>query len=178
MLLQECGDDDNDEINEPDGGRPSLGLRGGPCGNVTAADDSGNTSEDDKNPLSTSLEPKYFSQSFSQEQEDSDDGWNHCPDNMELEFQQGRLSFLKCFDQKFTELILRTQHTPMPGVLWLTVLLVFLGVSATHSVVYQNEEGQWVTDLAYYSPFEKEVDEKTSENTGQFQTEDFVPASM
>lgn len=43
-------------------------------------------------------------------------------------------------------------------------------------MVYQNEEGQWVTDLAYYSSFEKEVDGKTSENVGQFQTEDFVPS--
>uniref|UniRef100_A0A7N6AN67 Centrosomal protein 192 n=1 Tax=Anabas testudineus TaxID=64144 RepID=A0A7N6AN67_ANATE len=49
--------------------------------------------------------------------------------------------------------------------------------NATHSVVYQNEEGQWVTDLAYYSPFQKEIDEKISENAGQLQTEDFVPAS-
>ena len=51
------------------------------------------------------------------------------------------------------------------------------GVNATHNVVYQNEEGQWVTDLAYYSSFEKEVDGKTTENTGQFQTEDFVSPS-
>ncbi|KAG8010342.1 hypothetical protein GBF38_014620 [Nibea albiflora] len=130
-------DDDDDGVDEPDGSRPSLGLRGGPCGDVTGAEASGNTSEEDNNPLSTSLEAKYFSQSFHQEQEDSDDGWNHCPD--ELEFQQG--------------------------------------TSATHNVVYQNEEGQWVTDLAYYSSFEKEVDGKTSENIGQFETEDFVPSS-
>ncbi|KAM7420154.1 hypothetical protein PAMA_014729 [Pampus argenteus] len=51
------------------------------------------------------------------------------------------------------------------------------GANATQSVVYQNEEGQWVTDLAYFSSFEKEVDGKTSENVDQFQTEDFVPAS-
>ncbi|XP_070822984.1 centrosomal protein of 192 kDa [Chaetodon trifascialis] len=149
VLLPECeedndGDDDDDDdeeegTDEPDGARPSLGIRGGPCGDVTGAEASGSTSEDDNNPLSTSLEPKYFSQSFHQEQEDSDDGWNHCPDNMELEFQQG--------------------------------------ANATRSVVYQNEEGQWVTDLAYYSSFEKEVDGKTAENDGQFQTEDFIPPS-
>lgn len=45
-------------------------------------------------------------------------------------------------------------------------------------MVYQNEEGQWVTDLAYYASFEKEVDGKTSENVDQFQTEDFVPSGM
>ncbi|XP_039973029.1 centrosomal protein of 192 kDa isoform X2 [Xiphias gladius] len=135
---EEEEEEDDDEVDEPDGARPSLGLRGGPCGNVTAAEASGSTSEDDKNPLSTSLEPKYFSQSFHQEQDDSDDMWNHCPDNLELEFQQG--------------------------------------ASTTHSVVYQNEEGQWVTDLAYYSSFEKEVDGKTSDNAAQFQTEDFVNA--
>ncbi|XP_028435208.1 centrosomal protein of 192 kDa isoform X1 [Perca flavescens] len=137
VLLPESNDEqDDDGVDEPDGARPSLGLRGGPCGDVTAAESSGSTSEDDNNPLSTSLEPKYFSQSFHQEQEDSDDVWNNCPD--EFDFQQG--------------------------------------ANSTHNVVYQNEEGQWVTDLAYYSSFEKEVDGKASENVGQFQTENFVPA--
>ncbi|XP_035528184.1 centrosomal protein of 192 kDa [Morone saxatilis] len=141
VLLPECDEDDDEdeEVDEPDGARHSLGLRGGPCGDVTGAEASGNTSEDDNNPLSTSLEAKYFSQSFHQEQEDSDDGWNHCPENLELEFQQG--------------------------------------ANATQSVVYQNEEGQWVTDLAYYSSFKKEVDGKMSENVGQFQNDDFVPLS-
>ncbi|XP_047188931.1 centrosomal protein of 192 kDa isoform X1 [Scophthalmus maximus] len=144
VLFQECDDmddeedDDHSEVDEPDGARPSLGLRGGPCGDVTAAEASGSASEDDTNPLSTSLEPKYFSQSFHQEPEDSVE-WNHCPDNLELEFQQG--------------------------------------ASTTNGVVYQNEEGQWVTDLAYYSSFAKEVDGKTSEDTSQFQTESFVNAS-
>eukprot|EP00063_Salmo_salar_P062552 XP_014037387.1 PREDICTED: centrosomal protein of 192 kDa-like isoform X2 [Salmo salar] len=49
---------------------------------------------------------------------------------------------------------------------------------ASHSVVYQNEEGKWVTDLAYYSSFEKEVDGKQlPEAADQFQAEDFVPGS-
>uniref|UniRef100_A0A672Y5X5 Centrosomal protein 192 n=1 Tax=Sphaeramia orbicularis TaxID=375764 RepID=A0A672Y5X5_9TELE len=52
------------------------------------------------------------------------------------------------------------------------------GANATHSVVYQDEEGQWVTDLAYYSSFEKEVDGKTSENAIQFQAEDFFCCSQ
>lgn len=60
----------------------------------------------------------------------------------------------------------------------LTALLVSSGANATQNVVYQNEEGQWVTDLAYYSSFEKEVDGKASEIVGQFQTENFVPACM
>ncbi|XP_071324472.1 centrosomal protein of 192 kDa isoform X3 [Trachinotus anak] len=144
VLLPECDDKDDDDghsgTDEPDGARPSLGFRGGPCGDVTAADASASTSEDDTNPLSTSLEPKYFSQSFHQEQEDSDDAWNHCPDNLELEFQQG--------------------------------------ANAAPGVVYQNEEGQWVTDLAYYSSFEKEVDGKISESVGNFPTEDFVNAGV
>lgn len=54
--------------------------------------------------------------------------------------------------------------------------LVSSGVNGTHNVVYQNEEGQWVTDLAYYSSFEKEVDGKTLENVEKFNTEDFVPS--
>uniref|UniRef100_A0A669E5G8 Centrosomal protein 192 n=1 Tax=Oreochromis niloticus TaxID=8128 RepID=A0A669E5G8_ORENI len=59
----------------------------------------------------------------------------------------------------------------------LRTLLLPSGANATHNVVYQNEEGQWVTDLAYYSSFEKEVAGKTSESAAQFETEDFVPAS-
>lgn len=43
--------------------------------------------------------------------------------------------------------------------------------------MYQNEDGEWVTDLAYYSTFEKEVDGNMPEDVGQFQTEDFVPSS-
>ncbi|XP_041648930.1 centrosomal protein of 192 kDa isoform X2 [Cheilinus undulatus] len=140
VVPPECDEEEDDDgVDEADGARSSLGLRNGPCGDVTGAEVSAGTSEDDENPLSTSLEPKYFSQSFHQDQEDSDDGWNHCPDNMELEFQQGG--------------------------------------NAPHGVVYQNEEGQWVTDLAYYSSFEKEVDGKASDNAEQFQTEEFVSSN-
>ncbi|NXA62626.1 CE192 protein, partial [Mohoua ochrocephala] len=32
-----------------------------------------------------------------------------------------------------------------------------------HSVVYQNEEGKWVTDLAYYTAFDEEQDLNMSE---------------
>lgn len=50
------------------------------------------------------------------------------------------------------------------------------GSNATHDVVYQDDKGQWVTDLAYYSSFDKEVDKKT-EDGGQLKTEEFVPSS-
>lgn len=95
----DCNDDDDDDddegIDELDGARASLGFRGGPCGDVAGAGTSGSTSEDEENnPLSTSLEAKYFSQSFQQEQENSDDGWNLCPDNLEQELQQGWLHLL------------------------------------------------------------------------------------
>ncbi|NXE59527.1 CE192 protein, partial [Calcarius ornatus] len=33
-----------------------------------------------------------------------------------------------------------------------------------HSIVYQNEEGKWVTDLAYYTAFDEEQDLNTSED--------------
>ncbi|NXQ33616.1 CE192 protein, partial [Alaudala cheleensis] len=33
-----------------------------------------------------------------------------------------------------------------------------------HSIVYQNEEGKWVTDLAYYTPFDEEQDLNMSED--------------
>ncbi|XP_029446800.1 centrosomal protein of 192 kDa isoform X2 [Rhinatrema bivittatum] len=32
------------------------------------------------------------------------------------------------------------------------------GTNSPHSIVYQNEEGKWVTDLAYYTSFDKEQD--------------------
>lgn len=98
-MLPECSDeeeDDDEGIDEPDGARPLLGLRGGPCGDVTGAEPSDSTSEDDNNVLSTSLEAKYFSQSFHQVQEDSDDGWNLCPDNLEFGFEQGGLLHFLC----------------------------------------------------------------------------------
>ncbi|XP_009290389.2 centrosomal protein of 192 kDa isoform X3 [Danio rerio] len=47
--------------------------------------------------------------------------------------------------------------------------------NATHSVVYQNEEGKWVTDLAYYSSFEKEMEANMPEDVAlEFQSEDFL----
>ncbi|XP_057689768.1 centrosomal protein of 192 kDa isoform X3 [Corythoichthys intestinalis] len=115
---------------------PSANLRAGPCGNTSTVEASDVTSEDDGDNLSTSLEPKYFCQSFQQEPEDE---WNNCPNNLDLEFQQGAI--------------------------------------ASHSVVYQNEEGQWVTDLAYCTSFEKEVGENALQNDDQFQTEDFLSPS-
>uniref|UniRef100_A0AAZ3QA59 Centrosomal protein of 192 kDa-like n=1 Tax=Oncorhynchus tshawytscha TaxID=74940 RepID=A0AAZ3QA59_ONCTS len=120
--------------------RPAaLGPRGGPCGDSSAPPgppDLSDTSQGEKDLLYISLEAKYLSQSFQQEDSShSDSDWNHCPDN--LDFQP-----------------------------------------ASHSVVYQNEEGKWVTDLAYYSSFEKEVDgNQLPEVADQFQAEDFVPGS-
>ncbi|NWW48083.1 CE192 protein, partial [Pedionomus torquatus] len=34
-----------------------------------------------------------------------------------------------------------------------------------HSIVYQNEEGKWVTDLAYYTSFDEEQDLNLSEDS-------------
>lgn len=86
VLPPECDDEKDDEgIDQPDGAVPRLGQRGVLCGDVIGAETSGNTSEDENHLLSTSLEAKYFSQG-----QDSDDGWNLCPDNIAQEFQQGR----------------------------------------------------------------------------------------
>ncbi|XP_043116240.1 centrosomal protein of 192 kDa isoform X2 [Puntigrus tetrazona] len=58
-------------------------------------------------------------------------------------------------------------------------LLSQQGANATHSVVYQNEEGKWVTDLAYYSSFEKEMEANMPEEVAvQFQSEDFLAGSQ
>ena len=89
------GDDDEEGEDEggidvADGGRLSLGFRGGPCGGGTAAGPAESTSEEENhNGPSSSLEAKYFSRSFQHEQEESDDDWNHCPGNLEAEFKQG-----------------------------------------------------------------------------------------
>ncbi|NWS35860.1 CE192 protein, partial [Polioptila caerulea] len=40
------------------------------------------------------------------------------------------------------------------------------------SIVYQNEEGEWVTDLAYYTPFDEEQDLNMSE--GDKRKEEFI----
>ncbi|XP_073535087.1 centrosomal protein of 192 kDa isoform X2 [Phyllobates terribilis] len=45
--------------------------------------------------------------------------------------------------------------------------------SQSHSVVYQNEEGKWVTDLAYYKPFEKEA-ASFSGSANDLKDEDFI----
>ncbi|XP_056339603.1 centrosomal protein of 192 kDa isoform X2 [Oenanthe melanoleuca] len=44
-----------------------------------------------------------------------------------------------------------------------------------HSVVYQNEEGKWVTDLAYYTAFDEEQDLNMSEDDKR--NEEFVTGS-
>ncbi|KAJ8291078.1 hypothetical protein GJAV_G00021130 [Gymnothorax javanicus] len=52
------------------------------------------------------------------------------------------------------------------------------GGDVTHNVVYQNEEGKWVTDLAYYSSFEKEAEPNLPEEVAsQLQSEEFVTGS-
>ncbi|MBN3308453.1 CE192 protein, partial [Amia calva] len=52
------------------------------------------------------------------------------------------------------------------------------GGNAMQDVVYQNEEGKWVTDLAYYNSFEKELETNLPENVPEhLETEDFVSGS-
>ncbi|XP_067305284.1 centrosomal protein of 192 kDa isoform X2 [Pseudorasbora parva] len=118
----------------------ALGLRGGPCGDSPGLNKEQSTnSKDDQ--AEESLDARYLSQSFNENHEEHNDIWNHQPDNVELEFQQGE--------------------------------------NATHSVVYQNEEGKWVTDLAYYSSFEKEMEANMPEEIAvQFQSEDFLGGSQ
>ncbi|KAG8442232.1 hypothetical protein GDO86_011144, partial [Hymenochirus boettgeri] len=50
-------------------------------------------------------------------------------------------------------------------------------ISTPHSVVYQNEEGKWVTDLAYYKPFDCEQIENVSGVVCSVKDEDFVVGS-
>lgn len=41
---------------------------------------------------------------------------------------------------------------------WIFLKFYFLEADLPQNVVYQNEEGRWVTDLAYYSSFNEEQD--------------------
>uniref|UniRef100_A0A9J8D3K7 Centrosomal protein 192 n=1 Tax=Cyprinus carpio carpio TaxID=630221 RepID=A0A9J8D3K7_CYPCA len=117
----------------------ALGLRGGPCGDSPVLNEQQSTSSKDDQP-GESLDARYLSQSFNENHEEHD-VWNHHPDNVGLEGQQG--------------------------------------ANATHSVVYQNEEGKWVTDLAYYSSFEKEMEANMPEEVAMpFQSEDFLAGSQ
>lgn len=45
-----------------------------------------------------------------------------------------------------------------------------------HSIVYQNEEGKWVTDLAYYTAFDEEQDLNMSEYDKR--NEEFITGCM
>ncbi|XP_067257342.1 centrosomal protein of 192 kDa isoform X1 [Chanodichthys erythropterus] len=117
----------------------TLGLRGGPCGDSQGLNKEQSSSSNDQ--PGESLDARYLSQSFNENHEEHNDIWNHQPDNVEHELQQG--------------------------------------ANATHSVVYQNEEGKWVTDLAYYSSFEKEMEANMPEEVAvQFQSEDFLAGSQ
>ncbi|MCI4374421.1 hypothetical protein PGIGA_G00006070 [Pangasianodon gigas] len=110
------------------------GLRGGPYRNSVSLGQHPHNSEEHSG---ESLEVKYLSQTFHQNEVEQSNIWNQAsrPDYVELEFQQG--------------------------------------ANATHSVVYQNEDGKWVTDLAYYSSFEKETN-MPDDVVNQFQSEEFV----
>lgn len=41
---------------------------------------------------------------------------------------------------------------------------MYLSGVIPHSIVYQNEEGKWVTDLAYYTSFDEEQGLNLSED--------------
>ncbi|XP_078543611.1 centrosomal protein of 192 kDa [Lissotriton helveticus] len=53
----------------------------------------------------------------------------------------------------------------------------YKSVSTPHSIVYQNEKGKWVTDLAYYTPFENENANEASTVEMNLSDADFKPAS-
>ncbi len=63
----------------------ALGLRGGPCGDSPVLNEQQSTSSKDDHP-GESLDARYLRQSF-------DDIWNHQPDNVEHELQQGNCLF-------------------------------------------------------------------------------------
>ncbi|XP_058246905.1 centrosomal protein of 192 kDa isoform X1 [Hemibagrus wyckioides] len=123
-----AGVDQGNAINFSD-----LGLRGGPFRNSIGFGQHSNSNEEH---LGETLEVKYLSQNHQNEVKQHNI-WNQesCPDDVELEFQQG--------------------------------------ANDTHSVVYQNKDGKWVTDLAYYSSFEKETN-IPDDIANQLQSEDFV----
>ncbi|KAL2083861.1 hypothetical protein ACEWY4_019379 [Coilia grayii] len=120
-------------------------------------------SASDEDAEGASLDLKYLCQSFNEEEEPG--SWNHFPDD--LDFHQGGDG--KCSDEE--EEAPSWNHCPED--------MDFLqGGAGKHSVVYQNEEGQWVTDLAYYSSFEKELENHPSKEVSSlFQKEEFFSGS-
>lgn len=68
----------------------SLGMRGGPCGDSPVLNEQQSASSKD-GPPGESLDARYLSQSFNENQEEHHDIWNHQPDNLEL--QQGNCLF-------------------------------------------------------------------------------------
>lgn len=54
--------------------------------------------------------------------------------------------------------------------------MICLSGDLPHSIVYQNEEGKWVTDLAYYTSFDEEQDLNLSEDVKI--NEEFITGCM
>uniref|UniRef100_A0A3P8XCP8 Centrosomal protein 192 n=1 Tax=Esox lucius TaxID=8010 RepID=A0A3P8XCP8_ESOLU len=88
--------------------------------------------------------------------------------------ERNRYQFLDDFDPVFMFLHFVPLSVQMDCHSYISACV---SAGSAHSVVYQNEEGKWVTDLAYYSSFEKEVDgvKLPDEIADQFQAEEFVP---
>ncbi|RXM28469.1 Centrosomal protein of 192 kDa [Acipenser ruthenus] len=131
------------------GGKDMDGPRGGPCGYSTAPEvltDSNEEGEEHTNADSQpSLDNKYLSPT--PKNEDAGDRWNH--------HLEQKPDWNVMFDNN-GEGITAPQ-----------------GEDDSHKVIYQNEEGDWVTDLAYYSSFNKEAN-LLGDATNLFQDEDFI----
>lgn len=70
----------------------ALGMRGGPCGDSPVLNEQQSTSSKDDQP-GESLDARYLCQSFDENHEEHNDIWNHQPDNVEFELQQGNCLF-------------------------------------------------------------------------------------
>ncbi|XP_041101088.1 centrosomal protein of 192 kDa isoform X2 [Polyodon spathula] len=130
------------------GGEYMDGLRDGPCGYSTATEvltDCNEEGDENTNAESQpSLDDKYLSPT--PKNEDAGDGWNH--------HLEQKPDWNMMFGNNGEGITAPREDD-------------------SHKVVYQNEEGDWVTDLAYYSSFEKEANLLGDVNN-LFQDENFL----
>ncbi|KAJ1190861.1 hypothetical protein NDU88_000180 [Pleurodeles waltl] len=97
-------------------------------------------------------------------------------DNVELGLSEAYLS--PTSERRAVEYKSNLEDSPKQPLIWLDTQCNSLeGANPHQSVVYQNEKGKWVTDLAYYTPFEKENANEVSTVNVNLSDADFKPAS-
>ncbi|XP_067887295.1 centrosomal protein of 192 kDa isoform X2 [Heterodontus francisci] len=130
-------------------GDDDLGLRDGPCGHATIGQTAVTRSDDADQTSGPPLAAAYLSPVYSDES--AIETWQDCSKNSQFCEQQKAEWSTRCSQ-------------------WDN------GEGERPSVVYQNEEGNWVTDLAYYYSLDKERDQFNlpTDLASSIQEEEFI----